>query len=236
MLAAGDKDLAASCMERNLSIIIQNDHESILLRWLGQLPLKSIVSRPDLFYYQVGRLAASGQIREAKSLLERSLHLLEQEQDLFPAGKRNELKLRVGLYRASVAYYQGDIDAFIDLLDANMEGLERFPSIVNVVNLGEALLYRGPIGFGGRLKKMAYLSARASESEQRRGAIHYALQGLGYIFLADLYYEWNRLDESQAILNQTLAALDNKAVQNLGGNHASHYFAVKNKAGSRKSH
>ncbi|WP_160497405.1 LuxR C-terminal-related transcriptional regulator [Paenibacillus dendrobii] len=216
MFEADEKEHAAICIEQNFPLIIQNGDETSLQRWLKQLPLESIVSRPDLFYYQAGRLAASGNIPEAKSLLERTLHLLDQQKDLFSEEERRELTLRVGMYRASVAYYQGDVDTFIDLLDSNREGLVKFPSIVNVVNLGEALLYRGPIGFGGRLKKMAYLSARASESETRRASIHGALQGHGFVFLADLYYEWNRLEEAESILEQALQMYDPESSHHLG--------------------
>lgn len=88
----------------------------------------------------------------------------------------------MNLYRASVSYYQGDIDAFIHILDKNMDALERFSTIVKVINTTEVLLYRGPIGFGGRLKKMAYLSQQVSTSEQRRAMVHYTLQGHGFIF------------------------------------------------------
>ncbi|RED55137.1 LuxR C-terminal-related transcriptional regulator [Cohnella lupini] len=203
-LEAREYEGAAECIERHFSAIIKSGEEAALLRWLAALPLESIILRPDLFYFQAGKMAASGQIHEAKSLLERTLRLLATSEGLLPPEARRDMELRMGLYRASVAFYQGDIDTFVQLLDENLEGLEKFSSIVKVVNLGEALLYRGPIGFGGRLSKMEELSAKVASSERRQRALHYTLEGYGYVFLADLYYERNKLDEAQAILRQAL--------------------------------
>ncbi|GAB6926556.1 LuxR C-terminal-related transcriptional regulator [Paenibacillus sp. JCM 10914] len=214
MMQAGDHDKAAECMEQHLSEIMKNGHESALKNWLQKLPLQRLICQPDLFYYRAGSMALSGHVEETQNLLERTLELVNHDESLFPAEKRNELEMRVGLYRASIAFYQGDIDTFIELLDTHREGLQRFATIVKVVNLGEALLHRGPIGFGGRLKKMAYLASKVSESPERRAAVQYALQGHGFVFLADLHYESNRVNEARAILEEAIGVQG--ASQNLG--------------------
>ncbi|MCR8842432.1 LuxR C-terminal-related transcriptional regulator [Paenibacillus sp. SC116] len=204
-LQAGAHEAAAECMDRNLAVIISSGEESTLLDWLEQIPLSLIATHPDLFYFQVGKMAFMGRLEEASRLLEQVMqHINRDAGSIITASAMNpgDERLRLGLFQASIAYYQGDVDKFIALIDVNMEGLKKFASIVKVVNLHEALLYRGPIGFGGRLSKMHELSMKVSESEQRRQAVHYALQGHGYVFLADLYYEWNRLDEAVSALDQ----------------------------------
>lgn len=158
------------------------------------------------------------------SLAGRTLEWLTTHKDKVSTEARSEMEMRIGLYSASVAYYQGDIDTFIALLDAYMNGLNRFPSIVKVVNLGEALLYRGPIGFGGRLTKMADLSAKVSVSDTRKAALHQALQGHGFVFFADLYYEWNRLVERAGHI-EAIAGLSRSRATS-GGAH-DRYFSIK---------
>jgi len=204
-LQAGDFDWAAERIERHLPLLLKNGHESAMMAWLSQIPLAFVVARPDLFYYQAGTLARTGRVQEADSLLNSALAALGDQLRELPAEASREMAMRMGMYRASIAFYKGDIDAFLELLDRHREGLRRFASIVKVVNLGEALLYRGPIGFGGRLNKMAMLSDKVSGSEERKEAIHYALQGHGLIFLADLYYERNELDKVQPLLEMVLA-------------------------------
>ncbi|WP_165861228.1 LuxR C-terminal-related transcriptional regulator [Paenibacillus paeoniae] len=205
-LQAGDYDWAAERIERHLSMLVKNGHELELMVWLTQIPLAHMVPRSDLFYYQAGTLALTGRVQEADSLLNDALVVLGEQQRVLSDEASRELTMRMGMYRASIAFYRGDIEAFVELLDRNREGLRLFPSIVKVVNLGEALLYRGPIGFGGRLNKMAALSAKVAESEGRREAIHHALQGHGLVFLADLYYERNALDNVKPLLEMALSA------------------------------
>ncbi|GAA3400084.1 LuxR C-terminal-related transcriptional regulator [Paenibacillus hodogayensis] len=213
-LTAHRYDEAATAMDSHLSDLIKNGEEATLLRWLQVLPLRSVVRRPDLFYYQAGIWAASGRSEEARELLDRAIHLITTEKEWFPVDVRKEIEMRIEIYRATIAYYQGDIDAFIERFDENRESIVNFGTIARVVNLGEALLYRGPIGFGGRLQKMAYLSAKASESPVRKQALHQTLQGHGYVLLADLYYEWDQLDQAQNVVEQALA--DQNATLHLG--------------------
>ncbi|MFF2888739.1 LuxR C-terminal-related transcriptional regulator [Paenibacillus sp. NPDC057967] len=205
-LQAGDFNWAAERIERHLPMLVKNGHESEMMAWLAQIPLVYVVARPDLFYYQAGTLALTGRVQEADSLLNDALAALGEQQRDLSVEASQEMTMRMGMYRASIAFYKGDIDAFVELLDRHREGLRLFASIVKVVNLGEALLYRGPIGFGGRLNKMAALSAKVSDSEERREAIHYALQGHGLVFLADLYYERNALDKVTPLLEIALSA------------------------------
>lgn len=200
---AKDYALAASCMDRHFNSIIKNGDESILLELLDMLPMKNMIIHPDLFYFQAESMAVSGRTDDAKRFLHKVEGFMEEE-FLIPEKEQALIQMRLDLYRASIAFYQGGVDTFIELLDQNREGIERFASIVKVVNVGEALLLRGPIGFGGRLKKMAYLSAKVSTSEERRALIHFALQGHGFIFLSDLFYEWNRLDDAGVQVDKAL--------------------------------
>ncbi|MEK4512295.1 LuxR C-terminal-related transcriptional regulator [Paenibacillus sp. FSL K6-2524] len=213
-LNSGDHDIAAHMMERNFSAIITQGEESRLKLWLEQTPLVNIIRRPDLFYFQVGTMARMGHSADARRFLERVEQILTVEASSFAPEVKTEVQMRMGLYGASLDFYQGNVDSFIQAMDINREGLLRFPSIVHVVNLGEALLYRGPIGFGGRLKKMAYLISLVSTSDERRAIIHATLQGHGFVFLANLNYEWNRLDEARIALDQGLSA--NVIEPNLG--------------------
>lgn len=202
---AEDYVLAAACMARHFHSIVENGEETVLLQLLDRMPMENMIVHPDLFYFQAGAMAVSGRPDESK----RFLHKVEtfmKEDNHIPVQEQAVIQMKLNLYRASVAFYQGDIDTFIEILDQNTEGLQRFASIVKVVNVGEALLLRGPIGFGGRLKKMAYLSAKVSTSEERRALVHYTLQGHGFIFLSDLYYEWNRLDDARIQVDKALAS------------------------------
>lgn len=200
---AKDYALAASCMDRHFNSIIKNGDESILLELLDMLPMKNMIIHPDLFYFQAESMAVSGRTDDAKRFLHKVEGFMEEE-FLIPEKEQALIQMRLDLYRASIAFYQGGVDTFIELLDQNREGIERLASIVKVVNVGEALLLRGPIGFGGRLKKMAYLSAKVSTSEERRALIHFALQGHGFLFLSDLFYEWNRLDDAGVQVDKAL--------------------------------
>ncbi|WP_419886530.1 LuxR C-terminal-related transcriptional regulator [Paenibacillus sp. B-A-8] len=200
---AKDYVLSASCMDRHFNSIIKNGDESILLDLLDMLPIKNMIVHPDLFYFQAGSMAVSGRTDDAKRFLHKVERFMEEE-FFIPEKEQVVVQMQLDLYRASIAFYQGDVDTFVELLDQNREGIERFSSIVKVVNVGEALLFRGPIGFGGRLKKMAYLSAKVSTSEERRALIHFALQGHGFIFLSDLFYEWNRLDDASLQVEKAL--------------------------------
>ncbi|WP_339315377.1 LuxR C-terminal-related transcriptional regulator [Paenibacillus sp. FSL R10-2734] len=200
---AKDYVLSASCMDRHFNAIIKNGDESILLDLLDMLPIKNMIVHPDLFYFQAGAMAVSGRSDDAKRFLHKVESFME-EKFLISEQDQAVIQMRLDLYRASVAFYQGDVDTFVELLDQNREGIERFASIVKVVNEGEALLLRGPIGFGGRLKKMAYLSAKVSTSEERRALLHFALQGHGFIFLSVLFYEWNQLDNARVQVDKAL--------------------------------
>ena len=207
---AADYVLAAACMERHFTTFIKNGEESIFLELLEILPVKYMIVHPDLFYFQAGSMAVSGRSEDAKRFLKKFEAFMEEE-TFIPINEQAIIQMKLDLYRASVAFYQGDVDLFVELLDQNREGIEKFASIVKVVNIGEALLFRGPIGFGGRLKKMAYLSALVSTSEERRAMLHYALQGHGFIFLSDLFYEWNHLENAQVHLDKALAICDSSS-------------------------
>ncbi|MEK5179312.1 LuxR C-terminal-related transcriptional regulator [Paenibacillus sp. FSL P4-0288] len=200
---AEDYAFSASCMDRHFNSIIKNGDESTLLDLLDKLPIKNMIVHPDLFYFQAGSMAVAGRSDDAKRFLQK-VELFMEEEFLIPEKEQALIQMRLDLYRASVAFYQGDVDTFVELLDQNREGIERFASIVKVVNVGEALLLRGPIGFGGRLNKMAYLSAKVSTSEERRTLLHFALQGHGFVFLADLFYEWNHLNDASVQLDKAL--------------------------------
>ncbi|WP_338539632.1 LuxR C-terminal-related transcriptional regulator [Paenibacillus tundrae] len=206
-LIAEDFALAASCMERHFNTLITSGDESTLLELLDQIPLRHMIVHPDLFYFQAGSMAVSGKLDHANRFLY-NVETFMQEENFISAEEKAILHMKLDLYRTSVAFYQGDVDSFVDLLDQNREGIAQFASIVKVVNIGEALLYRGPIGFGGRLKKMAYLSAKVSTSEERRSMLHYALEGHGYIFLSDLYYELNNLEAARKYMEMALATCD----------------------------
>ncbi|WP_147614435.1 hypothetical protein [Paenibacillus odorifer] len=54
------------------------------------------------------------------------------------------------------------------------------------------------------VNKMAYLSAKVSTSEERRTLLHFALQGHGFVFLADLFYERNHLKDVNVQLDKAL--------------------------------
>jgi LuxR family transcriptional regulator, maltose regulon positive regulatory protein len=73
---------------------------------------------PDLFYFQAGSMAVAGRSDDAKFFI--------------PEKEQAVIQMRLDLYRASVAFYQGDVDTFVELLDQNREGIEKFASIVNV--------------------------------------------------------------------------------------------------------
>lgn len=207
LLQAWEYETAALCMAKYFTVIIELGEEAALLRWLESMPMTYRISHPDLFYFQAGIMATSGQPEQAKQFLLQVEAFMSEAAEL-TQDQHRIIHMKMELYRASVAFYQGDIDTFVHILDQNLEALERFASIVKVVNVSEALLYRGPIGFGGRLKKMAYLSSKVSASPERRAMIHHTLQGHGFIFLADLYYEWNRLEEADQQVNIALSVGD----------------------------
>ncbi|WP_127531745.1 LuxR C-terminal-related transcriptional regulator [Paenibacillus kobensis] len=196
---------AAARMVKHFNYFIDQGEDSTLLGWLDSMPMEYQIGHADLFYFQAGSMAVSGQLEQANRFLDKAEHFMNRDHALTDEEQRI-FQMKMNLYRASVAYYQGDIDSFLAILDTNLEALERFASIVKVINTTEALLYRGPIGFGGRLKKMAYLSLKVSSSEQRRAMLHYTLQGHGFIFLSDLYYEWNRLEEAYEQAEKALAS------------------------------
>ncbi|MFF2481462.1 LuxR C-terminal-related transcriptional regulator [Paenibacillus sp. NPDC058071] len=214
-IKAKDYESAASYMDRHLPSLIKNGSEASLLRWIKELPLGEIAGRPDLFYYLVGTLAAGGRSLEAQNWLDRTLELLSEGHKQLSSDTRRKLKVGSELYRASVAYYRGDIDSFIELVAVNVEELEHFPPIVKVVNLGEAMLHRGPIGFGGRLGKMAYLSQRIAADNQIRQAMQYMLQGHGVVFLADFMYEKNKLEEARQMIEAGFGGIQ-RSEDNLG--------------------
>lgn len=55
-----------------------------------------------------------------------------EEEFIIPEKEQAVIQMRLDLYRASVVFYQGDVDTFVELLDQNREGIEKFASIVNV--------------------------------------------------------------------------------------------------------
>ncbi|KEQ22116.1 LuxR C-terminal-related transcriptional regulator [Paenibacillus tyrfis] len=198
---AGDHAAAAECMDRHLHVIIHNGDEAALLHWLGQLTLRDIVDHPNLVHFHAGALAQSGCIEEAMNLMDQALQLLGTKKDLPPEAIK-DMEQQMGLFRASIAFYQGNIDALIDHLNATMNELTDTASIVKVTNLSEPLLYRGPLGFGGRLHKVIELS-KVPESDKNQAQL--VLQDYGFVLVADVYYEWNLLDEAQRILEHALA-------------------------------
>ncbi|WP_336787962.1 LuxR C-terminal-related transcriptional regulator [Paenibacillus sp. MMO-177] len=203
-LAAEDFDSAGLYMERHLPEMIGSGEESDLLRWLSEMPLRSIVRFTNLFFFQESVQAAKGRAAEARRYLDQVEALLNTEPELLESERIKEMQLHIRMYSNSLSYYEGDIDGFIGQLKSNLDLLVRHGSIANVVNMGEALLYRGPVGFGGRLRKIAYLSSNVSADEKLSLVLHRSLEGLGVILLADLLYELNRITESRLALEKAL--------------------------------
>ncbi|MCK9858924.1 LuxR C-terminal-related transcriptional regulator [Paenibacillus sp. ATY16] len=203
-LAAEDFDSAGQYMERHLPEIIGSGEEADLLRWLSEMPLRSIVRFTNLFFFQESVQAAKGRAAEARRYLDQVTALLDTEPGLIESERVKEMQVHIRMYGNSLSYYEGDIDGFIGQLKSNLDLLVRHGSIANVVNMGEALLYRGPVGFGGRLRKIAYLSSHVSADEKLSLVLHRSLEGLGVILLADLLYELNRIAESRLTLEKAL--------------------------------
>ncbi|WP_256760783.1 LuxR C-terminal-related transcriptional regulator [Cohnella sp. WQ 127256] len=197
-------DAAGQYMETYLPNIIQNGEQTNLLQWLEDMPLQSVIRHPNLFFFQEGNKVARGRTAEAQQYLDRAEQLLKSQPELFSADIVQTVQEKIRLYRNSIAYYTGDIDSFMMQSANNLHLLEKHGSIANVVNLGDALLYRGPIGFGGRLRKIAYLSAKVSADEKLSRILHASLGGNGFILLADLLYEWNRIPEAQQAVEKVL--------------------------------
>jgi len=203
-MEAGEADAAAEAMERSLPEIISAGEEPILIGWLERLPMSCLIRFPNLFFYREGTQAALGRSSEARRFVDEADRLLKEEPELIPPEELKAVQWQLRLYRISISYYEGDVDAFVGQLAGDLETLERYGSIANVVNLGEAILSRGPIGFGGRLRKIAYLSASVSSNERLSRVLHRSLGGHGVVLLADLRYELNRLEDARQAVEAVL--------------------------------
>jgi len=76
-------------------------------------------------------LAVAGRSDDAKRFLQK-VELFMEEEFFIPEKEQAVIQMRLDLYRASVAFYEEDVDTFVELLDQNREGIEKFASIVNV--------------------------------------------------------------------------------------------------------
>ena len=123
-LRAGDFERAAHLIEGVAEAIWVRGEDVKLLRWLDELPVELMVSKPGLCIFHAWSLFATGQQDAAEQSLQGAEQVLEPntdratetvpiERDRLPGSDGAKLRGRAAATRAYLAFYRGDLPGII---------------------------------------------------------------------------------------------------------------------------
>lgn len=200
-MTAADYPFAAMLLEAHYPQLIQRGEFSTLLRWLDRFPRSSDFLSPTLRLLYTFILILSAQTdRAAEEIpaLEKACAAMEnpEEQQQFASG--------LFFVKANLVFATGQFEAWIKDAGTFQEKLPENPLFFNFnYNTSEPLIRRSSLGLKGMLSPQtefvgkAFSDILAAHGWQSSLFHMYVVQAL-----AEGYYEWNRLEDSAALLEQ----------------------------------
>ena len=118
-LRAEDFEQAAHLIEEHFDVVFQRGEHTKLRRWLSEVPVELVFSKPQLCILHAWNLFSSGQLDAAKRSVQaaemtldastdRATETSPTEQDQLPGTDRMLIQGRAAAIRAFLAFYRGD--------------------------------------------------------------------------------------------------------------------------------
>jgi len=165
---------AASLIENQFCGKYDSIDQTILRRWLSEMPEKLITSRPDLCILQAWNLFISGQLKAAEQSLQIAEKMLSPNNDYeitssrdqnLPDNYRMRLLGRCSTIRSFIASFTGDISGTIEYA---RQALEYLPEqeldwrSVALIALGDTYASKGQMVEAHKVRSDALRTAKAS--------------------------------------------------------------------------
>ena len=200
-VAGADYPALESLLEQHMEELLRQGEYAKVLRWLERTPTDVVVS-PEQLTLQAFVLTVSGKTERAERLLRELERRVREESDTYRAAS-----ILSGLFflRSNLLFFTGSYEAWQTFAD----GLGQDMLIDNGIfysynfNVSEPQINRTPIGLKGALSsEVEAVGLRFSQVLEAHGW-SYSLFNL-YVkqSLAEGYYEWDRLDDCQRLLDQ----------------------------------
>ncbi|QMV41154.1 LuxR C-terminal-related transcriptional regulator [Cohnella cholangitidis] len=213
-IAAEQYELTESLLTRHASHVLKRGEFPTLLHWLDSFPEESGLS-PEMLLLYAFLLVVTGQPERAnRQLVRLDSSLLGME----PGEARQQLQSGLLFVKSNLLFTNGDFAQWLTFISGILDDiLPHNPIFYNFnYNMTEPLVRRSSFGLKGVLtaetEKIGMLFAEVLEKHGWGDSLInlYVVQSL-----AEGFYEWNRLEESQALLNKVERAARLKAVPGL---------------------
>jgi LuxR family maltose regulon positive regulatory protein len=199
--AVNDYKAAENLLTAHIGNVLERGEFPTLLRWFGSFPSHASLSTENSLIYTF-ILVVTGQM----GIAEQQLHQIEQ-QYLHIEGEEARQQLQSGLLfvKSNLVFANGQFDQWFTFIAGMMdEFLPHNPIFFNFnYNKSDALVRRNAFGLKGVLSTDTESIGRLFSSVLEKHGWKDSLINLYLVqSLAEGLYEWNRLEESQALLHQ----------------------------------
>jgi LuxR family maltose regulon positive regulatory protein len=201
-LAAGDTVLAADLVELAIPSMLRERRESVVRRWVGQLPADVIRNRPVLAVGFIGALMSSNAFDGVEQRLRDVEHLLDapaDDQIVLDQAEFSRLPAAVQTYRAALALVHGDLPGTVQHASA---ALARAAEADHLTIAAASALLGLASWTNGDLDAAHEAYKAAAESLQRAGHVADVL-GCS-ITIADIEMTQGRLGEAERTFQYAL--------------------------------
>ena len=200
-IAAGDYDYLTNLLESHIVTVLQRGEFATLVRWFESIPATTAPLSPFLSLLYAFILVVLGRFDQAEELLQSIGNRLDAiESDV----ERREILGGLFFVKANLVFASGDFQQWFQHAEQYYEGLPESPIFYHFnYNTTEPFIRLTSFGLKGMLSSHTeIIGKRFSDILAARGWQDsfinlYVLQSL-----AEGYYEWNRLEESAAFLQQ----------------------------------
>lgn len=201
-LAAEDYAAAEQLLGTHIETALGRGEFSTLLRWFETFP-DPLGLNPRLLLLHAFLLVVTKQFERAEPMLDS----LEHDEAGWPDEDRGQIRSGLFFVRANLAFTSGRFEEWYGYADRFKEMMPESAVFYNFnYNCSEPLVRMTDFGLKGALfAEVESIALRFTGMLEARGwgdalIAQYVLQSL-----AEGYYEWNRLDESDALLTRTEA-------------------------------
>lgn len=200
-IAAGDFIMTEKLLSQHIANVLQRGEFPTLLRWFGSFPSHAVLS-PEISLLYAFILVVTGQVKQAEQQL---THIEKQLISLGNGEARQQLQSGLLFVKANFVFASGQFEQWHAFVSGIMdEFLPHSPIFYNFnYNQSDPLVRRNAFGLKGALSPdterigMLFSSVLVKHGWEESLINLYLIQSL-----AEGYYEWNRLEESQALLHK----------------------------------
>lgn len=211
-LEAREASLSVSILGSNVRTVLRRGELATLLRWMQRIPPAALP--PALGLLHAFALIVTGQFEAARLVLQR---IEEAAARMEPNAELRELQSGLFFVKANLAFTSGDYEQWFAYADRLPEMLPESPLFYHLnYNTSEPLVRRTMFGLKGRQSAATEAIARRMTGimeEHGWGQSPFSL----YILqsLAEGYYEWDRLEDCDALLRRIEPAARRLAIGGL---------------------